>query len=58
MIENFMFHCPVCGKEIVDTRNSVQQYNDFDDYLGFRCSGCKKTFTESEIAAMINTPSS
>jgi DNA-directed RNA polymerase subunit RPC12/RpoP len=57
MTENLILQCPVCGKEIINTRNSVQPYNDFDDYLGFRCSGCKKTFTEAEIAAIMNASS-
>lgn len=58
MNENLILYCPVCGKEIINTRDSVQPYNDFDDFLGFRCDGCKKTFTEAEIAAMMNATSS
>ncbi|MBS4050619.1 MAG: hypothetical protein KGZ69_05390 [Methylomonas sp.] len=41
--------CPDCGNEIIDTRGTVQPYNDFDDYCGFRCSKCKRTFTDSEV---------
>ena len=58
MIKNLSLHCPVCGKEIIDTRDSVQTYGDFDDYNGFRCCGCRETFTDAEIDAMMNAQSS
>jgi DNA-directed RNA polymerase subunit RPC12/RpoP len=41
--------CPDCGNKIIDTRETVQPYNDFDNYCGFRCSKCKRTFTDSEV---------
>lgn len=41
--------CPDCGNEIIDTRRTAQPYNDFDNYCGFRCSKCKRTFTDSEV---------
>jgi transposase-like protein len=43
------FFCPDCGNEIIDTRRTVQSYNDFDDYCGFRCSKCERTFTDSAV---------
>lgn len=43
---------PYCGKQIIDTRATVQPYNDFDDYAGFRCSGCKETFTDDAVASL------
>ena len=44
--------CPDCGHPIIDTRQEIQPYDDFDEYAGFRCSGCKKTFTDDEIQGM------
>ena len=41
--------CPDCGNEIIDTRGTIQPYNDFDDCCGFRCNKCKRTFTDSEV---------
>lgn len=41
--------CPDCGNKIIDTRRTAQPYNDFDDYCGFRCSKCKRTFTDREV---------
>jgi len=41
--------CPDCGNELIDTRRAVQPYNDLDDYTGYRCSKCKRTFTDSEV---------
>lgn len=49
--------CPVCGEPIIDTRTDVQHYDDFDDYAGYRCSGCKQTFTDEEITVLMNKPS-
>ena len=43
--------CPKCGHDIIDTRTTVQAYDDFDDG-GYRCSGCKKTFTDDEVEKM------
>lgn len=43
--------CP-CGGYIIDTRDTVQPYNDFDDYAGFRCTDCKKIFTDEQIEAL------
>jgi DNA-directed RNA polymerase subunit RPC12/RpoP len=57
MSENIKLSCPDCGGQIIDTRNTVQPYDDFDNYAGFRCDGCKRTFTDSEIASMIESPS-
>ena len=42
MNEDIKLPCPECGGQIINTRNVVQPYNDFDNYLGFRCSECKK----------------
>lgn len=56
MDENVKLPCPECGSQIIDTRNTIQPYDDIDDYVGFRCSGCKRTFTDSEIAPMIAPP--
>lgn len=50
--------CPDGGNQIVDTREVAQPYSDFDSYTGFRCSGCKKTFTDSEIAILYDSASS
>lgn len=44
--------CPDCSSELVDTRVAVQPYNDFDDYAGFRCSACGKTFLDEEVFAI------
>lgn len=44
--------CPDCGSPIIDTRHEIQPYDDLDNYTGFRCSECKKTFTDEEIQAM------
>jgi DNA-directed RNA polymerase subunit RPC12/RpoP len=44
--------CPNCGSDIIDTTTTVQPYNDFDDYAGYRCSGCKMTFSDDEIARL------
>ena len=41
--------CPDCGSEIINTRGTVQPYSDFDDYCGFRCNKCQRTFTDSEV---------
>ncbi len=48
-LESNQLKCPDCGNEITDTRGGVQPYNDFDDYLGFRCVKCKRTFADEEI---------
>lgn len=58
MTKNINMICPICGSEIINTRNSVQPYNDFDDYIGHRCIGCKKMFSETEILAIIETNNS
>lgn len=47
------YSCPHCGNQIIDTRNTVQPYSDFDNYVGFRCNGCNVTFTDNEIATNI-----
>ena len=52
MRENPYLKCPVCNGEIVDTRHSVQPYNDFDDYAGFRCSSCNNKYTDHEAIAL------
>lgn len=52
MNEHIKVFCPDCGKQIIDTRITVQPYNDFDDYAGFRCSGCKVTFTDDAVASL------
>ena len=41
--------CPDCGSEIIDTRETVQSYSDFDNYCGFRCNKCQRIFTDSEV---------
>lgn len=41
--------CPDCSSEIINTRDTVQPYSDFDNYCGFRCSKCQRTFTDSEV---------
>ena len=51
-MNNVALQCPDCDNEIVDTRGTVQPYNDFDEYCGFRCSKCKRTFTDSEVNAI------
>ena len=57
MSKNLELCCPECGKQIIDTRDVVQPYSDFDDYAGYRCSGCNKTFTDGEVAKMMEPPS-
>lgn len=47
--------CPDCKRKIIDTRTTVQPYNDFDDYAGFRCGGCGRQFTDEEIGVMKDT---
>ena len=48
-MDQVVLNCPDCGNEIIDTRGSIQTYSDFDDYCGFRCNKCLRTFTDSEI---------
>ena len=58
MSENIKPLCPDCGGQIIATMNNVvRPYDDFDDYAGFQCSGCNRTFTDSEIAPIIDSPS-
>ena len=52
MNTNIKLFCPDCGHAIIDTRQEVQPYDDFDQYTGFRCNGCGKTFTDDEIKEM------
>lgn len=52
MSESVNVICPDCGGEIIDTRTVVQPYDDSDNYAGFRCSRCGRTFADGEIEAM------
>jgi DNA-directed RNA polymerase subunit RPC12/RpoP len=54
MSANVKLACPTCGNQITDTR-IITPYDDFDEYLGFRCSGCNKTFSDREIEGMIDS---
>lgn len=52
MSENHHSVCPACGGEVIDTRAVVQPYDDFDNYAGFRCNRCARTFSDGEIEAL------
>ena len=49
--------CSACGETIIDTRNTIQPYSDFDNYVGYRCSNCGKTFSDSQIQKMLEIDS-
>jgi hypothetical protein len=49
MSENSVFLCPDCGNDVIDTRGSFQPYRSDDDYYGYRCTMCKRTFSDDEI---------